>query len=142
MGTKFFPTNATLSMGYFELTFYRICINEFGANLGQFILENWCRFPDYCEWPLDKSKINQNRLLEICNSINPSIKFTMDASDKELPFLDILIKRNDDKIWRDTYLKPIDSRWCLSLLSSHPNHCKQNIPFTLAPIICIIVKYQ
>ena len=49
MGTKFSPTNATLSMGYFELTFYRICINEFGANLGQFILEKWCRFPDYCE---------------------------------------------------------------------------------------------
>ena len=44
MGTIFSPTYATLSTDYFELTFYRICINEFGEKLGQFILENLCRF--------------------------------------------------------------------------------------------------
>ena len=44
LGTIFAPTYATLTMGYFELTFYRICINEFDETLGQFILENWCRF--------------------------------------------------------------------------------------------------
>ena len=90
MGTIFAPTLATLSMGYFELTFYRICINELGKTPGQFILENWCRFLDDCETPLHKTKIDPNRLLEILNSINPSIKFTMETSDKELPFLDIL----------------------------------------------------
>ena len=48
-------------MGYFELTFYRICINEFGETLGQFILENWCWFLDDCKTLLDKTKIDQNR---------------------------------------------------------------------------------
>ena len=30
----------------------------------------------------------------------------MKTRDKELLFLDILIKRNDDKIWIDIYFKP------------------------------------
>ena len=52
MGTIFAFTYATLSMGYFELTFYRICINEFGETLDEFILENWCRFLDDCQTPV------------------------------------------------------------------------------------------
>ena len=55
--------------------------------LDQFILENWYRFLDYCETPLDKTKIDPNRLLEILYFINPSIKFKMETSNKELPFL-------------------------------------------------------
>ena len=110
-------------MGYFELTFYRICINEFGETLGHFILENWYWFLDDCETPLDKTKIDPNRLLKILNSTNPSIKFTMETSDKKLPFLDILIKINDYKIWLDIYFKPTGTRRCLPFSSSHPNHC-------------------
>ena len=56
MGIIFAPTYAILSTGYFELTFYRICINQFGVMLGQFILENWCQFLDDCETTLDKTK--------------------------------------------------------------------------------------
>ena len=41
MGTIFAPTYATLSKGCFEVTFYRICINEFVETLGQFILLFW-----------------------------------------------------------------------------------------------------
>ena len=135
MGTIFALTHATLSMCYFELTFYRICINEFGETLGQFVWENWCRFLDNCETPLDKTKIDPNRLLKILNSINPSIRFSVETSD-------ILIKRNDDKIWMDIYFKPRDTRLCLSFSSSHPNHRKKNIPFTLAQRICTIVENQ
>ena len=113
MGMIFARTYAMLSMGYFELTFYRICGNEFGETLGQFMLENWCQFLDDCETPLDKTKINPNRLLEIFNSINLSIKFTMERSDKELPFLSNLVKRNDSKIWIDIYFKSIFIHWCL-----------------------------
>ena len=96
MGTIFAATYAILSTGSFELTFYGICINEFGETLSHFILENWRRFLDDCKTPLNKTKTDLNRLLEILNSINPSIKFTVETSDKELPFLNILIKRNND----------------------------------------------
>ena len=40
------------------------------------------RFLDDCETFLDKTKIDPNRSLEILNSKNPSIKFTMETSDK------------------------------------------------------------
>ena len=76
MGTIFAPTYAMLSMGYFELTFYRICINEFGETLGQFISKNSYQFVDDRQIPLDKTKIDPNRLLETVNSINPFINFT------------------------------------------------------------------
>ena len=56
----------------------------------------------------------------------------METSDKELPFLDILIKRNDDKIWTAIYFKPTDNHQCLEFSSSPPNHCKKNITFLLA----------
>ena len=52
---------------------YTMCINEFGEMLGHFILENWCCFLDDCETPLDKTKIDPNKLLEFLNSINSSI---------------------------------------------------------------------
>ena len=59
MGTMFAPRYATLSMGYYELTFYTICINEFGETLGQFMLENWCRFLDDSETTLSKLKLTE-----------------------------------------------------------------------------------
>ena len=69
IGTVFAPTYATLSMGYFELIFYRMCINESGGTLGQFILENWCRFLDDCQTPFDKTnelrKPKQKQTVEV-----------------------------------------------------------------------------
>ena len=52
---------------------------------------------------LEENKINPNDLLSILNSINPSIQFTMEYSKDAIPFLDILIDRNNDKIWMDIY---------------------------------------
>lgn len=63
METIFVPTYAKLSMGYFELTFYRICINEFGETRGQVIFENWCQFLDHCKPPLEKTKIDAQEII-------------------------------------------------------------------------------
>ena len=40
----------------------------------------------------------------------------------------------------DIYYKPTDTHRCLPFSSNHPNHCKKNIPFTLARLICTIVE--
>ena len=64
----------------------------------------------------------------------------MEYSKDAIPFLDILIKRNNDKIWMDIYYKPTDTHRCLPFSSNHPKHCKNNIPFTLARRICTIVE--
>ena len=122
MGTIFAPTYGTLSIGCLELTFYRVCINEFFSTLGHLILENCCRFLNDSKRPLDKTKTDPNRLLEILNSINPSVKFTVETSDKELLVLYIFIKRNDNKIWMHIYFKPTDTPMCLPFSSIHLNH--------------------
>ena len=59
-------------------TFYDLCRDKFGENLGNFIFENWSRFLDDCETLLEENKINPIDLLSILNSINPSIQFTME----------------------------------------------------------------
>ena len=65
----------------------------------------------------------------------------MEYSKDQIPFLDILIKRNENSIWMvDLYHKPTDIQRCLPFTSSHPNHCKRNIPFCLARRICTIAE--
>ena len=120
--------------------FYDLCRDKFGEDLENVIFENWNRFLDDCETLLEENKINPNDLLSILNSINPSIQFTMEYSNDAIPFLDVLIKRNKDDIWMDIYYKPTDTYRCLPFSSNHPNHCKNNIPFTLTRRICTIVE--
>ena len=138
MGTIFAPVYANLTMGYFELQFYDICRINFGHEQHNFICQNWKRYLDDCQTLLQGDKINPDDLLSVLNSVHPSIQFTMEYSKKEIPFLDILIKRNNEKIWMDVYHKPTDTHRCLPFSSSHPNHCKRNIPFILARRICMI----
>ena len=142
MKTIFAPTYANLTMEFFELTFYDLCRDKFGENLGNFIFKNWSRFLDDCKTLLEENKMNSNDLLSILNSINPSIQFTMEYSKDAIPFLDILIKCNNDGLifWMDIYYKPTDTHRCLPFSSNHPNHCKKNIPFALARRICTIVE--
>ena len=95
---------------------------------------------DDCYTVLRSSQISPEELLLTLNSINPSIQFTMEYSKDQIPFLDILIKRNENGIWMDLYHKPTDTQRCLPFTSSHPNHCKRNIPFCLARRICTIAE--
>ena len=64
----------------------------------------------------------------------------MEYSKDVIPSLDILIKCNNDNIWLDIYYKPTNTHRCLPFSSTHPNHCKKNIPFTLAHRICTMAE--
>ena len=114
---------------------------KWGKDTRDFICKNWSRFLDDCETPLDKTKVKPEELLETLNS-HQSIQFTNEYSNVAIPFLDILIKRDKTKVWMDLYHKPTDTQRCLPFPSSHPNHYKRNIPFTLARRICTIVENQ
>ena len=141
MGSIFAPTYAALFVGYLELKFYSLVEAKWGKSLAKYIMDNWYRFLDDCHTSLDKKKIQPEELLKVLNSINQFIQFTMEYSDKEIPFLDILIKRHSD-IWMDLYQKPTDTQRYVPFNSNHPPHCKKNIPFTLARRICTIVENQ
>ena len=140
MDTTFAPTYANLTMGFFELTLYNIWRGKFGEDLGNFIFENWNYFLDDYETLLKENQISPNDLLSILNSINPTLQFTMEYSKDAIPFVDILIKHNNDKIWMDIYYKPTDTHSCLHFPSNHCKYCKNNMAFTLVLRICTIVE--
>ena len=64
----------------------------------------------------------------------------MEYGKDAIPFVDILIKSDNDKVWMDICYKPTDTHSCLPFSSNHPKHCKKNIPFILALRICTIFK--
>ena len=98
MGTIFATTYTTLSMGYFEIKLYSVCTFKYGELLAEYIKENWNHFLDDCYIVLRSSPISPEELLLTLNSINPSIQFTMEYSNDQIPFLDILIKTNENGI--------------------------------------------
>ena len=132
MGTIFAPTYATLLMGYFEIKLYSVyTLNMENLQLN-ILKKTGTVFLDDCYTVSRSSQISHGELLLTINSINSSIHFTIEYSKDQIPFLDILIKRNENGIWIDLYHKPTDTQRCLPFTSSHPNHCKLNIPFCLA----------
>ena len=141
-GTDMAPTYATLTMGYHEVKFYSICELNWGAAVRQYIEETWGHFLDDCEIPLDQDKVKPEAIKDVLNSIHPKIQFTMEHSEEMVPFLDVLIRKEGNKIWMDLYTKPTNTRRYLPYKSAHPKHCKVNIPFCLARRICIIMENE
>ena len=80
------------------------------------------------------------RIVDVLNNINPAIEFTMETSDTQLPFLDIMINKEGKKLFMDIYSNPTDSKRYVSFKSIHPRHCLKNIPFSLACRICMIAE--
>ena len=113
MGTIFAPTYATLSMGHLEIKLYSVCTLKYGELLAEYIKENWNRVLDDCYAVLRSSQVTPAELLLTLNSINPSIQLTMEYSKDQIPFLVILIKRNENGIWMDLYHKPTPKGVCI-----------------------------
>ena len=107
-------------------------------SFSEYMKENWNRFLTECYTVSRSTQISLEELLLTLNSINPSIQFTMEYSNDQIPFLDTLITRNENGIWMDLHHKPTDTQRCLPFTSSHPNHCRRNTPFSLARRICTI----
>ena len=138
--TIFAPTYATLSMGLHEIELYATIRNKFTLPVSNYFEQNWKRFLDDCFIFLRLSLIKLNKLLDVLNNINSVIQFTMELSDTQLPFLDVMINKDIKKVFMDIYSKPVDSKRYVSIKSNHPKHCLKNIPFSLACRICMIAE--
>ena len=64
------------------------------------------------------------------NQCIPSIKFTMEASNQEVNFLDTTVKLVNQHIETDLYCKPTDAHNYLLYKSAHPRNCKDSIPYS------------
>ena len=76
--------------------------------------------------------------LGCCYSIHSSIHFTIEFSENCLPFLDILINKEDKK-WMNIISIPSDSKRYVPCDSDHPKPCIRKMLFCLARRICTIL---
>ena len=141
MGTKFAPTYATLVLGYLETKLYNLVETNFGIEYSTFIRNNFKRFLDDCFIFWNKTKGNIEEFHKLLNSLDRNIRFTLETSENELPFLDILVTRDtNNRVITDIYYKPTDTKQYLDFHSCHPRHTKINVPYNLARRICAIVS--
>ena len=111
MGTKMAPTYATLVMGYLEKLLYQSYEEKYGAADAELFIKLFKRFLDDCCLLWNKSKDQLTDLYQLLNSLYPKIKLT----DK-LPFLDILLHKDQNKLYTDIYYK-VTPVFRLSILS-------------------------
>ena len=148
MGTDFAPPYACLTMGYLEETKLKPKLLEFFTPTQcQFIIEHFFRYIDdgFSLWPKD---LNLDHFMEVMNSLHPSIKFTFELGKKltlhdgtevtMLNFLDILIMlHTNGQLETDIYYKETNTHDYLPYNSHHPEHVKNNIPYTLSKKIIV-----
>ena len=83
-------------MVFLEEKMYQTLPEIFDQNFTTYIKENWKRYLDDCFIFWTKTEYDLRRFHSIINNIHESIKFTMETSGNELPFLDIrIIKRGN-----------------------------------------------
>jgi predicted GIY-YIG superfamily endonuclease len=71
--------------------------------------------------------------LDIFNNFHPRLKFTFEVeNDRELPFLDMKLIRNEDSISTNYYRKATSSDRILNFLSAHPYQMKYNTALSFA----------
>ena len=137
MGTKMTPTYTTLTVAYLEENLYEIIGKKYGNDIKEGFTKSWERYLDGCFifWKCPWGDINE--LHNLLQDLHPKIKFTMEHSSKELPFLDILIKNVNGQIITDIYYKLTDTQ--LHFKSHHHKNCIKSIPYTLARKIHTII---
>ena len=71
-------------------------------------------------------------IFNMMNEIDSSINFTTQRSDFSLKFLDVLIYKTGLGFETVVQDKDTDSNTFLNYRSSHPRHCRDGIPFSMA----------
>ena len=121
MGTKVAPSYANDYMGNFEE-------KHVYTYPTQPLL--WLRFIDdiFIIWGAGKETLTT--FLDHLNTRNDTIRFTMESSESQVNFLDTTVKLQNGQLITDLYTKPTDSHSYLHYSSSHPQTCKDAIPYS------------
>ena len=139
MGTKFAPPYACLVVGFLEETkLYQELPRHFPPTYVEIIIKWFMRYIDdgFIMWP---KILDIKVFISILGNLHPQIKFTIEAAKiasedaQELPFLDVLVILAQLRVFStDIFYKETNSHFYLDYNSHHPQHVKDNIPFTLA----------
>ena len=140
MGTNVAVIYAILFMAYLEQELYHNVRNMYPQDYSQYIINAWKRFIDDC-FLIWNNNYNFKTFLDMANSLDISISFTVGTGKHQLPFLDIMvIKNRDNSISTDIFYKSTNSHRYLDFRSCQRHHTKVNVPFNLAQRICKIVS--
>ena len=140
MGTNVAVIYAILFMAYLEQELYQNLRNMYPQDYSQYIISGWKRFIDDC-FLIWNNNYNLKTFLDMANSLDISISFTVETGKPQLPFLDIMvIKNRDNSISTDIFYKSTNSHRYLDFRSCHQHHTKVNVPFNLGQRICKIVS--
>ena len=77
-------------------------------------------------------KDNLKEFLKYCNKQNKHIRFTESETGTTVPFLDVSVSLQSEKLHKDLYCKPKDKLQYLCYTSCHPKHTKNSLPYSLA----------
>ena len=149
MGSKMAPPYANLSIGFLEETkLYPSLHQHYPPDIVELIIKWFLRYIDdgFILW---LKGLLIDTFLMLLNSLNSSLQWTLERSKKyiqdnqhrqELSFLDILVMvLNFMKFTTDIFYKETNSHFYLDYNSHHPQHMKDNIPYSLAKkLICFI----
>ena len=113
MGIKCAPSDANISMGWFEEKF----IFSFLTNLRNLYLH----FIDDTFLIWNGTKTEFDNFLKKINEYHPSIKFEYEVSQTEINFLDTTVIKVDNKLRTKVYAKPTNKESYLHSKSEHPN---------------------
>ena len=69
---------------------------------------------------------------QLANNIHPTITFSFNSNEQEIPFLDTIMYRgNDNNVLTRLYHKPTDNKQYLHFNSAHPWRQKKSVPYGL-----------
>ena len=77
-------------------------------------------------------KKNLKNFLEFLNCYHPTIKVTADYSREEIHFLDASVRKTNNQLVTDLYIKPTDTHQYLHASSCHVHHSKKSKPYNQA----------
>ena len=92
----------------------------------------WLRFIDdiLMIWGHGKQVLEDFK--QLANNIHPTIKFSYNSNEQEIPFLDTIIYRGKhNNILTRLYHKPTDNKQYLYFNSAHPWRQKKSVPYGL-----------
>ena len=79
-------------------------------------------------WTEGKDSLKE--FLQHCNRQNKHIQFTESEAGTTVPFLDVSVSLQNEKLQTDFYCKPTDKHQYIYYTSCHPKHTKNSLPYS------------
>ena len=123
MGTPMAPSIANIFMGWWERDMLALCPWNIPSS-------HWLRYIDDIALLWTHGEGELKKFLNWINSLHPTIKFTANYGERNIPYLDVSVSITAGKLETDLHVKDTDAGMCLPFSSCHPRHCTRSIPYS------------